>query len=285
NVLFTRAKKRMHVFSSMGADDIVLTERSKRGVEALKGFLAFAESGRLHQAVATVRLPDNDFEVAVATALGDAGFECVPQVGVAGFFIDLAVRDPGNPGRYLMGIECDGASYHSAKSVRDRDRLRQAVLERLGWRIRRIWSTDWYRNPSAEIEPIIRELHTLKIELPPEQPEVAEPPDLPEIAEPEAQQELPIDATVPEAMDLRERLTRFDRGVIRAQLPDTPDNQRLLRPAMLEALLEYKPLTKSDFVELIPRYLRQATSSHEGKYLEPVLRMIEKADVEAALAE
>jgi very-short-patch-repair endonuclease len=285
NVLFTRAKKRMHVFSSMGADDIVLTERSKRGVEALKGFLAFAESGRLHQAVATVRLPDNDFEVAVATALGDAGFECVPQVGVAGFFIDLAVRDPGNPGRYLMGIECDGASYHSAKSVRDRDRLRQAVLERLGWRIRRIWSTDWYRNPSAEIEPIIRELHTLKSELPPEQPEVAEPPDLPEIAEPEAQQELPIDATVPEAMDLRERLTRFDRGVIRAQLPDTPDNQRLLRPAMLEALLEYKPLTKSDFVELIPRYLRQATSSHEGKYLEPVLRMIEKADVEAALAE
>jgi very-short-patch-repair endonuclease len=285
NVLFTRAKKRMHVFSSMGSDDIVLTERSRRGVEALKGFLAFAESGRLHQAVSTGRPPDSDFEIAVAAALGDAGFECVPQVGVAGFFIDLAVRDPGHPGRYLMGIECDGASYHSAKSVRDRDRLRQAVLERLGWRIHRIWSTDWYRNPPAEIEPIIRELDTLKTDLPSEQPEVAEPPDLAEIAKPEAQQELPIDAIAPEEVDLRERLIRFDDDVIRAKVPDTPDNQRLLRPAMLEALLEYRPLTKSEFVELIPLYLRQATSSHEGKYLEQVLRMIEETDVEAVVAE
>src|SRR5690606_4340537 len=73
-----------------------------------------------------------------------------------------AVVDPGNPGRFLMGIECDGATYHSAKSARDRDRLRQAILERLGWRIRRIWSTDWFKNPHGELTPIIRELHELK---------------------------------------------------------------------------------------------------------------------------
>ena len=279
NVLFTRAKKRMHVFSSMGADDIVLTERSKRGVEALKGFLAFAETGHLHQAISTGKPPDSDFEVAVANALGDAGFQCVPQVGVAGFFIDLAVRDPGNPGRYLMGIECDGVSYHSAKSVRDRDRLRQAVLERLGWRIRRIWSTDWYRNPRAEIEPIIRELNALKTEPPPAQPAVAEPPVPAQTVELE-QQELALDIAMPEELDLRERLILLDRKVIRAEEPDTPDSQRLLRPAMLEALLEYRPLTKSEFVELIPLYLRQATSSHEGKYLEQVLRMIEESEME-----
>jgi very-short-patch-repair endonuclease len=274
NVLFTRAKKRMHVFSSMGADDIVLTERSKRGVEALKGFLAFAETGHLHQAISTGKPPDSDFEVAVANALGDAGFQCVPQVGVAGFFIDLAVRDPGSPGRYLMGIECDGASYHSAKSVRDRDRLRQAVLERLGWRIRRIWSTDWYRNPRAEIEPIIRELNALK----------TEPPESEQIVELE-QQELALNTSIPEEPDLRERLIRFDGEVIRAEEPDTPDNQRLLRPAMLEALLEYRPLTKSEFVELIPLYLRQATSSHEGKYLDRVLTMVEEAETEVVVAE
>ena len=79
-------------------------------------------------------------------------------------FIDVAVVDPGNPGRYLMGIECDGATYHSAKSARDRDRLRQTILERLGWRIRRIWSTDWFKNPHAELQPIIRELNALKTE-------------------------------------------------------------------------------------------------------------------------
>lgn len=97
-------------------------------------------------------------------ALENKGFECVPQVGVAGFFIDVAVVDPGNPGRYLMGIECDGATYHSAKSTRDRDRLRQAILERLGWRICRIWSTDWFKNPQAELHPIIKELNLLKTE-------------------------------------------------------------------------------------------------------------------------
>ncbi len=73
-------------------------------------------------------------------------------MGTAGFFIDLAVVDPERPGRYLLGIECDGATYHSARSARDRDRLRQQVLEGLGWRIHRIWSTDWFRNPEREIK-------------------------------------------------------------------------------------------------------------------------------------
>lgn len=69
------------------------------------------------------------------------GIEVEPQVGTAGFFIDIAVKDQKNPGRYVMGIECDGATYHSLRSARDRDRLRQEVLEGLGWRLHRIWST------------------------------------------------------------------------------------------------------------------------------------------------
>lgn len=125
NVLFTRSKKRMHIFSSMGSDDIVAGPTSKRGVQALRDFLSFCETGILHKAKPeTGRGPDSDFEIAVMSALRDEGFECTPQVGVAGFFIDVVVVDPGNSGRYLMGIECDGATYHSAKSARDRDRLR-----------------------------------------------------------------------------------------------------------------------------------------------------------------
>jgi very-short-patch-repair endonuclease len=79
-------------------------------------------------------------------------------------FIDVAVVDPRNSGHYLMGIECDGASYHSAKSARDRDRLRQSILERPGWRIRRICATDWFKNPQGELQPIICELNKLKTE-------------------------------------------------------------------------------------------------------------------------
>ncbi len=79
-----------------------------------------------------------------------------PQVGVVGFFIDLAVVNPVARGEFLLGIECDGASYHSGKSVRDRDRLRQEILARLGWRIHRIWSLDWYRNPKRETEKLLK---------------------------------------------------------------------------------------------------------------------------------
>ena len=163
NVLFTRSKKRMRIFSSMRSGDILISETSKRGVIALRNFLDYAEKGNMDGTpIHTGKAPDSDFEVSVIEALHQAGFECEAQVGVAGFFIDLAVKDPGKPGRFLMGIECDGATYHSAKSARDRDRLRQEVLERLGWRIRRIWSTDWFSNPKGELEPIIRELHELK---------------------------------------------------------------------------------------------------------------------------
>ena len=94
--------------------------------------------------------------------LAAAGYESEPQVGVAGFFIDLAVRNPDRPGEFLMGIECDGATYHSAKSARDRDRLRQEVLEGLGWQIRRIWSTDWFRNSDAQLQPILAELDRMR---------------------------------------------------------------------------------------------------------------------------
>lgn len=80
------------------------------------------------------------------------GYNIEPQVGSAGFYIDIAVKDPGKPGRFILAVECDGASYHSSATARDRDRLRQTVLESLGWRFHRIWSTDWYRNKKHEID-------------------------------------------------------------------------------------------------------------------------------------
>jgi very-short-patch-repair endonuclease len=112
---------------------------------------------------------DSEFEVSVADMLINKGYEIVPQLGVAGFFIDLAVRHPTRPGDFLACIECDGATYHSGLSVRDRDRLRQEVLERLGWdgKIYRIWSTDWFKDPKRQLEKLLGFLEKLKGLTPP----------------------------------------------------------------------------------------------------------------------
>ena len=151
NVLISRAKERMEVFSSINADDIDLERVQTIGPRVLKRFLRYAQSGRMDVAEIAVRAPDPEFEEEVGRALSAIGHQVVHQVGTAGFLVDLAIRDPERPGRYLLGIECDGATYHSSRSARDRDRLRQAVLEDRGWHIHRIWSTDWFKDPDGEL--------------------------------------------------------------------------------------------------------------------------------------
>ena len=129
NVLITRARRRLEVHADFGADDLDLARSSARGVDALKTFLKYAETGLLDVPRASGREADSPFEESVADALRARGYNVAHQVGSAGFFIDLAVIDPRRPGRYLLGIECDGSTYHSARSARDRDRLRQEVLK------------------------------------------------------------------------------------------------------------------------------------------------------------
>lgn len=155
NVLITRAKMAMTVFSNFRADELELDAGAKHGVRALKNLLKYAETRELECSVETGKATDSPFEDQVMRALQERGYSIEPQVGTAGYFIDLAVRDPALPGRYLLAIECDGAAYHSAKSARDRDRLRQGVLEGLGWRFHRIWSTDWFRNAGHETDRVI----------------------------------------------------------------------------------------------------------------------------------
>ena len=144
----------MEVFSSITADDIDLGSDPGHRTAVLKRFLTYAQHGFMDVAEPGVRDPDSDFEEAVGRSVSALGHKVVYQVGVAGFFVDLAVVDPENPGRYLLGIECDGASYHSSRSARDRDRLRQQVLEDRGWSIHRIWSTDWFKDPEGELRKV-----------------------------------------------------------------------------------------------------------------------------------
>jgi len=165
NVLFTRARRRLDLFTSLRPSDVMSPdERVSLGRKALYDYLVFAKTGLL-PAVAgqsTDREPDSDFEIAVARALESAGFEAEPQVGVAGYFIDIGVKHASRPGEYLAAVECDGATYHSSLSARDRDRIRQEILESLGWkgRIIRVWSTDWFSDPHGQIQRLIDFLHT-----------------------------------------------------------------------------------------------------------------------------
>jgi very-short-patch-repair endonuclease len=164
NVLITRSRERCVVFSSIIADDIDLNRGKSRGAKAFKTFLEYARTGNIDIGVPTQKDFDSEFERQVATALTDLGYEVHPQVGVSGFFIDLSVVDPDRQGRYLLGIECDGASYHSSRSARDRDRLRQQVLEDRGWIIHRIWSTDWFHRPDEQLNKTVTAIESAKVE-------------------------------------------------------------------------------------------------------------------------
>jgi very-short-patch-repair endonuclease len=155
NVLISRARERCEVFSSITADDIDLQRATSRGAAAFKTFLRYAATGDLETPAPTGRDFDSDFERQVARALERHGYEARCQVGTAGFRIDLGVVDPNRPGRYLLGVECDGATYHSSRSARDRDRLREAVLRDRGWRIHRVWSTDWFHRPDEQTVKLI----------------------------------------------------------------------------------------------------------------------------------
>lgn len=147
NVAVTRARQELIVFSGFTADQIDTSRSKATGVSHLKAFLDFAERG-------AVALPaqdngsaggfDSPFEQAVADQLQARGWQIVPQVGISGFRVDLGVRHPDLAGAYLAGVECDGASYHSSATARDRDKVREQVLRGLGWNILRVWSTDWW---------------------------------------------------------------------------------------------------------------------------------------------
>ncbi|MCC3862607.1 DUF4011 domain-containing protein [Pseudemcibacter aquimaris] len=166
NVLFSRAKEQIVTFSSMKSSDIKAEEDGNQGVYMLKRWLEYSATGVLHAGSQTNKEPDSDFEIHVIEQLKSIGCEPVPQVGVAGYFIDIGVKHPEWPHGFILGVECDGATYHSSKSARDRDRLRQEVLEGLGWHFHRIWSTDWFSDAQSEVsklrEVVLKRLKYLK---------------------------------------------------------------------------------------------------------------------------
>src|SRR5579859_5874000 len=163
NVLVTRAKRLMRVFSSLHADDINPGATPSLGARLLHDFLNYAERGRLDSPVVSqAAQTESPFERDVFQALTERGVSLAPQVGVSGYRIDFGVQDPAAPGRFVCGLECDGVAYHASPTARDRDRLRQQVLEARGWTIYRVWSTDWYKDRQGQIERLLGLIETAR---------------------------------------------------------------------------------------------------------------------------
>jgi very-short-patch-repair endonuclease len=152
NVAITRARLYMTVVSSFSADEMDPSRLRSEGAQMLARYLAYAESGGSDLGHSSKPKPSlNPFERDVETELLKAGIPVIAQYGASGYWIDFAAQHPTRPGQMVLAIECDGATYHSSPTARDRDRLRQEHLERLGWRFHRIWSQDWFFHRESEV--------------------------------------------------------------------------------------------------------------------------------------
>jgi very-short-patch-repair endonuclease len=152
NVAVTRARARIGVISSFGSADLDPARLKADGAKMLRDYLRYAESGGSDLGERQrERDPLNPFEADVYQQLSAAGLALECQVGCSGYWIDFAAKHPSEPGRYVLAIEADGAMYHSSATARDRDRLRQDHLERLGWRFHRIWSSEWFKHREIEV--------------------------------------------------------------------------------------------------------------------------------------
>ena len=160
NVAVTRAKNRITLVSSFSSRDMDPERSAAEGVKLLRQYLQYVESDGANLGDHVLDKPAlNPFEVDVRDTLLRHGLKLTAQYGTSGYWIDFAVQHPTQPGRYVLAIECDGATYHSSDSARDRDRLRQEQLERLGWRFHRIWSTEWFHDKNTCIAKAITAYH------------------------------------------------------------------------------------------------------------------------------
>jgi very-short-patch-repair endonuclease len=310
NVLFSRARRRIGLFTSMSSADVQVSDTSKSGVKVLKEYLQYAERRASADGELTGKPFDSDFEYQVAQRLKQRGFDVDVQVGASKFRIDLAVKHRQHSSIYVAGVECDGASYHSSRSARDRDRLREEVLRGLGWNIVRIWSTDWFSDPNGSTDRLVREIERLEaqdVRNPndmvfgrgsPVVPAVVEPE---RIVEPAAVEPMgdavsgsgPVaserKAEEPEASllsgtgllskaDTRRALEELRRTVIEVETPTEP-YRGILRDAMIEHFVAVRFSDPSQWFDRVPTHLRQGCDpTQKNRYLGQICDVIDRME-------
>jgi REase_MTES_1575/Protein of unknown function (DUF3320) len=237
---------------------------------------------------------------------------------VSGYRIDLGIKHPDHPERFLAGIECDGARYHRSKSARDRDRLREEVLGNLGWDIVRVWSTDWFDNPGRETDKLVRKLEELRsksrhayadypsltmvlqsqkdtsvVEQKREQDQQAQQADMAEFVSVAQEASQIVSESTPVSrlslLDSDEPLTKaqgiqvlveFRESVIRAEMANWEPHRSILRDAMIEAFVSQHFTDPDEWFTKVPAFLRQGSNPVEkSKYLEQICEIVSRIGV------
>lgn len=155
NVAITRAKRNVKLVSSILPSDIDLSRTESEGIRLLHDYIAFAMNGSMALASSQTRVAQDEFKSSIADYIRSKGYIVCESIGCSGYKIDIAIKHASQREEYVAGIECDGLSYVSARTARDRDRLRKSVLSSMGWRLYRVWSTEWYKNPEIEGQKLI----------------------------------------------------------------------------------------------------------------------------------
>ena len=313
NVLFSRARMRIALFTSFGSADVRPGELSADGPRVLKRYLEYAETRGRAVVESIANEPDSDFEIEVGERLRAKGYELDFQVGVSGYKIDLAVRHPDHAERFLAGIECDGARYHSSKSARDRDRLREEVLGGLGWAILRVWSTDWFDNPELETDKLVAKLENLRSGPPrtfPDyqimdafgqgEPDPVEPhpisgadgasavaegmnpvppsPGLTANEEPVLEDDGPL--TVGQAYKV---LEEFRESVIKPAIENWEPHRSILRDGMIETFVTQRLNEPGDWFNKVPQFQRSGTNPLEKTmFLARICEIVERIGDQSA---
>jgi very-short-patch-repair endonuclease len=270
----------------------------------LRDYLRYVEGRRLEVGSTTGRDFDSDFERDVRARLEARGFAVDPQVGVAGYRIDLGVRHPIHPTIYLAGIECDGATFHSSKSARDRDRLRESVLRGKGWAILRVWSTDWFADADLQTDRLIAELQrlaghpvqsrmdwTMVRASPSMQLGPADRHDLPKTEAPsfaaapedggepiimvQGSNGAGLDEAGLDETEVKKRLRAFRDTEIIRDLPELDPERCILRDIMINKIVESRLDEPKDFTRKIPLWLRERTDQKQVKYLGKICSIVE----------
>lgn len=278
NVAVSRARQGIVIFSTLMPEQIDLSRVRAAGVRDLKNYLDFAIRGPralIEQINPTGLEPDSPFEKQVINQLREKGWAVHSQVGVSGYRIDIGVVDPRAPGRYLLGIECDGATYHSAATARDRDRLRHLILEGLGWELHRIWSTDWWRNPSEPMQKILARLeHLLTVE--PSEEDAPEEPgtESAEASEPEAVEVAAYAKMVQPESAPKQTLPAYRSAEIAGGNPDhfyNPESRKILAGQLSQVINAEGPIADAVLFRKVARAWGLART---GRRIEELLRTL-----------
>lgn len=297
NVLVTRARRRIGLFASFGADDVAVTDTSAPGLLVLRRFLDHVETRGRVLAAAAALAPDGDFEREIGRRLSDRGYQVATRIGLSHRRVELAIRHPDRPDRFLCGLQGDGADYALIASARDRDRIGDEVLRLRGWDLIRLWSTDWLEDAEEETERLVRRLEQIRTMASPADIEIAFGRRLADLDR-EAPPAAPFDeATIrlvtmsgdpgPSGLfgfneggrgggpdmrsdrELARALVDFREHVIARRMPRFDRERSILRDTMIEFLIDSRLDDPNDWDRSVPGYLRAGTNPAERRMFLP----------------